>query len=52
VQLISIAFGAGLTGVVVNLTAGGDVAAARQLFAVFAVLVAVGAIVAYRSTGR
>ncbi len=37
VQLISGAFGAGLAGVVVNLTQGGEGAAARWLFGVFAV---------------
>jgi MFS family permease len=42
VQLISGAFGAGLAGVVVNITEGGDVVAARWLFVVFAVLAAVG----------
>jgi len=34
--------GAGLAGVVVNATAGGDVATARWLFAVFGVLAAIG----------
>ena len=42
VQLICGAFGAGLAGVVVNMTEGGDAAAARWLFAVFAVLAAAG----------
>ncbi|MGH3675120.1 MAG: MFS transporter [Mycobacterium sp.] len=49
VQLISGAFGAGLAGVVVNMTEGGDVAAARWLFAVFAVLAAVGSAASYRA---
>jgi MFS family permease len=52
VQLISGAFGAGLAGVVVNMTVGGDLAAARWLFAVFAVLAAVGAVASYRSIQR
>jgi MFS family permease len=47
VQLVSGAFGAGLAGVVVNATAGGDVATARWLFAVFAVLAAMGVRAAY-----
>ena len=42
VQLISGAFGAGLAGVVVNMTHGGDAVAARWLFTVFAVLAAAG----------
>ena len=50
VQLISGAFGAGLAGVVVNMAAGGDVAAARWLFAVFAVLAAAGTVASYRSS--
>jgi MFS family permease len=48
VQLISGAFGAGLAGIVVN-TQGGDVAAARWLFGVFAALAAVGVVAAYRA---
>ncbi|MEE3063001.1 MAG: MFS transporter [Actinomycetota bacterium] len=40
VQLISAAFGAGLAGVVVNHAAGGDLAAARWLYAVIAGLAA------------
>ncbi|MEZ0353350.1 MFS transporter [Mycobacterium sp. pR1184] len=40
VQLISAAFGAGLAGVVVNNAAGGDLAAARSLYAAIAVLAA------------
>jgi MFS family permease len=50
VQLISGAFGAGLAGVVVNMTEGGDVAAARWLFDVFAALAAVGVVAAHRSS--
>ncbi|MCW2655687.1 MAG: arabinose efflux permease family protein [Mycobacterium sp.] len=49
VQLISGAFGAGLAGVVVNMVTGGEVSSARWLFAVFAVLAAVGAVVSFRS---
>ena len=44
VQLISGAFGAGLAGVVVNMTPGGDVATARWLFGVFAALAAIGVV--------
>ncbi|WP_096287161.1 MFS transporter [Mycobacterium ahvazicum] len=40
VQLVSAAFGAGLAGVVVNNAAGGDLAAARWLYAVIAGLAA------------
>ena len=47
VQVISAAFGAGLAGVVVNATEGGDVAAARWLFAVFTALSAVGVVASY-----
>lgn len=50
VQLISGAFGAGLAGVVVNSTDGGAVMAARWLFAVFAVLAAVGVLASHRAT--
>jgi MFS family permease len=49
VQLISAAFGAGLTGVVVNTAKGGDVMEARWLFAVFAALSAAGVVAAYRA---
>jgi MFS family permease len=53
VQLICGAFGAGLAGVVVNMTQGGDAAAARWLFTVFAVLAAAGLAASYRaSRGR
>lgn len=49
VQLICGAFGAGLAGVVVNMTDHGDATAARWLFGVFAVLVAVGGVSSYRA---
>ncbi|HME49705.1 MFS transporter [Mycobacterium sp.] len=49
VQLISGAFGAGLAGVVVNSAEGGDVASARWLFAVFAVLAILGGFASFRS---
>lgn len=53
VQLISGALGAGLAGVVVNISDGGDASAARWLFAVFAVLAAAGSAASYRaSRGR
>ena len=53
VQLICGAFGAGIAGVVVNLTDRGDATAARALFAVFAVLAALACIASYRaSRGR
>lgn len=52
VQLISAAFGAGLAGVVVNRAEGGEVTAARWLFAVFTVLAALGFIASYRATQR
>lgn len=52
VQLICGAFGAGLAGVVVNLRDTGDAAAARWLFAVFAVLAALGAVASFRSAPR
>lgn len=50
VQLISGAFGAGLAGVVVNSAEGGEVMAARWLFAVFAVLAALGVLASYQAT--
>jgi MFS family permease len=50
VQLISGAFGAGLAGVVVNSAHGGAVIAARWLFAIFAVLGALGAAASYRAS--
>jgi hypothetical protein len=43
------AFGAGLAGVVVNMTESGDAAPARWLFATFAVLAASGAVASFRS---
>jgi Major Facilitator Superfamily len=49
VQLIAGAFGAGVAGVVVNTAAGGDVAAARWLFTVFAVSAALGVFASYRA---
>ncbi|HKV18691.1 MAG TPA: MFS transporter [Mycobacterium sp.] len=53
VQLICGAFGAGLAGVVVNITEGGDMVAARWLFTVFAVMAAAGMWASYRaSRGR
>ena len=53
VQLICGAFGAGLAGVVVNLTDRGDATAARWLFGVFAVLAVVGVAASSRaSRGR
>jgi hypothetical protein len=50
VQLISGAFGAGVAGVVVNSAHGGVVMAARWLFAVFATLGVIGAVVSYRAS--
>ena len=50
VQLICGAFGAGLAGIVVNLTDRGDAAAARWMFAVFAVLAVVGCVASYRAS--
>jgi len=50
VQLICGAFGAGLAGVVVNLTDRGDASAARWLFATMALLAAVGCIASYRAS--
>jgi MFS family permease len=52
VQVISAAFGAGLAGVVVNMTEGGDVRAARWLFAVFTALSAAGVVASYGATRR
>jgi MFS family permease len=49
VQLISAAFGAGLAGVVVNTTQGGDMMEARWLFAVFTALSAAGVVASYRA---
>ncbi|WP_077097994.1 MFS transporter [Mycobacterium terramassiliense] len=50
VQLVSGAFGAGVAGVVVNTTQGGDAVAARWLFAVFTALTAAGVVASYRAT--
>jgi MFS family permease len=50
VQLICGAFGAGLAGVVFNLTDRGDATAARWLFAVFAVLAVFGTVASVRAT--
>ncbi|MDF2829399.1 MAG: arabinose efflux permease family protein [Mycobacterium sp.] len=50
VQLICGAFGAGLAGVVVNMTDRGDETAARSLFATFAALAVVGAVASYRAS--
>ena len=50
VQLICGAFGAGLAGIVVNLTDRGDATAARWLFAMMAALAAVGGLASYRAT--
>jgi MFS family permease len=52
VQLICGAFGAGLAGVVVNMTDRGDATAARWAFACFAVLAALGVVASVRSTRR
>jgi MFS family permease len=52
VQLICGAFGAGLAGVVVNLTDTGDATPARWLFAAFAVLAAFGVVASTRSGRR
>ncbi|WP_422749566.1 MFS transporter [Mycobacterium sp. WMMD1722] len=50
VQLICGAFGAGLAGVLVNMSSGGDAQAARLLFGVFAVLAAVGVVASTRAS--
>jgi MFS family permease len=50
VQLICGAFGAGLAGVVVNMTDRGDATAARAVFAAFATLAVVGCIASYRAS--
>jgi hypothetical protein len=49
VQLICGAFGAGLAGVIVNMTDHGDATAPRWLFGTFAVIVAMGCIASYRA---
>jgi len=50
VQLICGAFGAGLAGVVVNMTDRGDETGARWMFAVFAVLAVLGTFASVRAT--
>ncbi len=52
VQLIAKVFGAGLAGVVVNNSRGGQVMSARWLFAVFTIFCGVAAIAAYRASRR
>ena len=52
VQLICGAFGAGLAGVVVNMTDTGDATAARWAFAVFAVLAAIGCVASFRARAQ
>src|SRR5262249_49675995 len=52
VQLISAAFGAGLAGVVVNNVAGGDLAAARWLYGLIAVLAASAVVASTRASRR
>lgn len=52
VQLICGAFGAGLAGVVVNMTDTGDATAARWAFAAFAALAALGVVASTRSTAQ
>jgi MFS family permease len=49
VQLICGAFGAGVAGIVVNLTDGGDASAARWMFAAMACIAAVGTVATYRA---
>ena len=49
VQLICGAFGAGMAGVVVNLTETGDATPARWLFAAFAALAAASAVASFRA---
>jgi MFS family permease len=50
VQLICGAFGAGLAGVVVNMADHGAATGPRWLFAVFAVIAALGAVASYRAS--
>lgn len=52
VQLICGAFGAGLAGVIVNLTDDGGAAPARWMFGTFAVIAALGLIASVRACGR
>ncbi|WP_445160590.1 MFS transporter [Mycobacterium sp. Dal123C01] len=49
VQLVSAALGAGLAGVVVNVVGVSHVAAARWLYAIFAVVAATGVFASYRA---
>jgi hypothetical protein len=50
VQLMCGAFGAGLAGVIVNMTDRGDAAPARWMFAVFAGIAALGCVASYRAS--
>ena len=52
VQLIAAAFGAGVAGVVVNTTKGGDVMAARYLYTTFVALAALGFFASYNAIFR
>jgi hypothetical protein len=52
VQLIFGAFGAGLAGVVVNISDGGGVSAARWAFTVFALLALTACLTAFRAGRR
>jgi hypothetical protein len=52
VQLIFGAFGAGLAGVVVNISDGGGVSAARWAFTVFALLALTACVTAFRAGRR
>jgi MFS family permease len=52
VQLIFGAFGAGLAGVVVNISDGGGVSAARWAFSVFALLALTASVTAFRAGRR
>ena len=52
VQLVFGAFGAGLAGVVVNISDGGGVAAARWAFTVFALLALTASVTAFRASRR
>jgi MFS family permease len=52
VQLISAAFGAGLAGVVVNVAEADDLAAARWLYAVIAVLAATAVVASTKASQR
>ncbi|QNI06873.1 MFS transporter [Mycobacterium kubicae] len=52
VQVISAAIGAGVAGVVVNHAPGGELAAARWMYGVFAVLAAVGFVASAKASRR